>query len=181
LVLQERSAGDNLRAHYRDAIGTTLLLNHFSILRAAGVARADALQILSALAGIQAAVTLSTGALLDRHEPLRLVPVAMLLLRAASVLPALGGGLAVSWLYALSLGGAYGSQQAIHAAGYVQYFGRGHLGSIRGSSFIFGISGAALVRPASVRCEHGFDWKLRNSSNRKLRVSPRVRRWSACG
>jgi MFS family permease len=44
-----------------NAIGTALLLNHFSILRAAGVARADALQILSALAGIQAAVTLSTG------------------------------------------------------------------------------------------------------------------------
>ena len=57
-------------AHYRDAIGTTLLLNHFSILHAAGVARADALQILSALGSIQADVTLSTRALLDRDQPL---------------------------------------------------------------------------------------------------------------
>jgi hypothetical protein len=42
------------------------------------------------------------------------------------------------------LGGAYGAQQAIGAAGYAQYFGRDHLGAIRGASFIFGISGAAL-------------------------------------
>ena len=50
---------------------------------------------------------------------------------------------AVSWLYALSLGGAYRSQ-AIGAAGYAQYFGRDYLGAIRGASFIFGTSGAAL-------------------------------------
>ena len=39
-------------------------------------------RLLSALAGIQAAATLSTGALLDRYEPLMLVPVAMFLLAA---------------------------------------------------------------------------------------------------
>jgi hypothetical protein len=44
----------------------------------------------------------------------------------------------------MSLGGAYGSQQAINAAGYAQYFGRDHLGAIRGTSFVFGIAGAAL-------------------------------------
>jgi hypothetical protein len=59
-------------------------------------------------------------------------------------LPAFGNGVVVSWLYALSLGGAYGSKQAIGATGYAQYFGRDHLGTIRGASFIFGISGAAL-------------------------------------
>jgi MFS-type transporter involved in bile tolerance (Atg22 family) len=127
-----------------NAIGTALLLNHFSIMQSAGVARLDALRLLSALAGIQAAATLSTGALLDRYEPLMLVPVAMFLLAAASGLPAFGSGIAVSWLYALCLGGAYGSQQAINAAGYAQYFGRDHLGAIRGASFIFGISGAAV-------------------------------------
>src|SRR6266852_5440505 len=68
----------------------------------------------------------------------------MCLLGTACALPASGSGVAVSWIYALSLGGAYGSQQAIGAAGYAQYFGRDHLGAIRGASFIFGISGAAL-------------------------------------
>ena len=62
----------------------------------------------------------------------------------ASALPAFGSGIAISVLYALCLGGAYGSQQAISAAGYAQYFGRDHLGAIRGASFVFGIAGAAL-------------------------------------
>src|SRR5438046_6546485 len=66
------------------------------------------------------------------------------MLALASALPAFSGGVAVSWIYALSLGGAYGAQQAIGAAGYAQYFGRDNLGAIRGASFIFGISGAAF-------------------------------------
>lgn len=127
-----------------NAIGTGLLLNHFSIMQTAGIVHSDALMLLSLLAIVQAAFTLGTGALVDRYEPRRLVPLAMLMLASASALPAFGSGIAVSWLYALGLGGAYGSQQAINAAGYAQYFGRDHLGAIRGASFVFGIAGAAL-------------------------------------
>src|SRR6266436_6593027 len=127
-----------------NAIGTALLLNHFSIMQTAGIAHSDALLLLSLLAGVQAAATLGTGFLVDRYEPRRLVPLAMLMLALASGLPAFGSGIAISVLYALSLGGAYGSQQAINAAGYAQYFGRDHLGAIRGASFVFGIAGAAF-------------------------------------
>lgn len=127
-----------------NAIGTALLLNHFSIMQTAGIAHSDALLLLSLLAGVQAFATLTTGFLVDRYEPRRLVPLAMLMLALASALPAFGSGVAISWLYALSLGGAYGSQQAINAAGYAQYFGRDHLGAIRGASFVFGIAGAAF-------------------------------------
>ncbi|MDU6374855.1 MAG: MFS transporter [Bradyrhizobium sp.] len=127
-----------------NAIGTAFLLNHFSIMRTAGIAHNDALLLLSLLAGFQAVATLGTGFLVDRHEPRQLVPLAMFLLALASALPAFGSGIAVSVLYTLSLGGAYGSQQAISAAGYAQYFGRDHLGAIRGSSFVFGIAGAAF-------------------------------------
>jgi MFS family permease len=127
-----------------NAVGTALLLNHFSIMQTARIGRSDALYVLAVYAGIQVVVTLGTGALLDRYEPRRLVPLAMFLLAATTALPALGSGIAVSWLYALCLGGAYGSQQAIGAAGYAQYFGRDHLGAIRGTSFVFGIGGAAF-------------------------------------
>jgi MFS family permease len=127
-----------------NAIGTALLLNHFSIVQTAGIAHGDALLLLSLLAGVQAAATLGTGFLVDRYEPRHLVPLAMLMLALASGLPAFGSGIAISVLYALSLGGAYGSQQAINAAGYAQYFGRDHLGAIRGASFVFGIAGAAF-------------------------------------
>jgi len=127
-----------------NAIGTALLLNHFSIMRTAGIAQGDALLLLSLLAGVQAFATLGTGFLVDRYEPRHLVPLAMLMLALASALPAFGSGIAITVLYALSLGGAYGSQQAINAAGYAQYFGRDHLGAIRGASFVFGIAGAAF-------------------------------------
>jgi hypothetical protein len=120
------------------------LLNHFSIMRTAGIAHGDALLMLSLLAGVQAAATLGTGFLVDRFEPRLLVPLAMSMLAVASALPALGSGLVISTLYALSLGGAYGSQQAINAAGYALYFGRDHLGAIRGTSLVVGVTGAAF-------------------------------------
>jgi MFS family permease len=127
-----------------NAVGTALLLNHFSIMDVAGVERDQALQVLALYAAVQVAATLGTGALLDRYEPRLLVPLAMTMLAVASALPAFGTGSTVSWLYPLCLGGAYGSQQAIGAAGFAQYFGRDHLGAIRGASFVFGISGAAF-------------------------------------
>ena len=127
-----------------NAVGTALLLNHFSIMHVAGVERGDALRVLALYAAVQVAATLGTGALLDRYEPRLLVPLAMMALAAASALPALGDGITVGWLYPLCLGGAYGSQQAIGAAGFAQYFGREHLGAIRGASFLIGISGAAF-------------------------------------
>ncbi len=127
-----------------NAVGTALLLNHFSIMQTAGIAHRDALLLLSLLAGVQAVATLGTGFLVDRYEPRHLVPLAMLMLALASGLPAFGSGIVISVLYALSLGGAYGSQQAINAAGYAQYFGRDDLGAIRGASFVFGIAGAAF-------------------------------------
>ena len=127
-----------------NAIGTALLLNHFSIMRTAGIAHSEALLLLSLMAGVQAFATLGTGFLVDHYEPRQLVPLAMAILALASALPMFGDGIAASSLYAVCLAGAYGSQQAISAAGYAQYFGRDHLGAIRGASFVFGIAGAAI-------------------------------------
>lgn len=127
-----------------NAIGTALLLNHFSIMQGAGIERAAALVLLSALAAIQVATTLGTGVLVDRYEPRRLVPLSMAALTVASLLPVVDSGIVISWIYALCVGAAYGSQQAISAAGYAQYFGRDNLGAIRGSASLFGVSGAAF-------------------------------------
>jgi MFS family permease len=127
-----------------NAIGTALLLNHFSIMQGAAIERGAALVLLSALAAVQVATTLGTGALVDYVEPRRLVPLSMATLAAASLLPAIGDGAVIAWAYALCVGAAYGSQQAISAAGYAQYFGRDNLGAIRGTASLFGVSGAAF-------------------------------------
>jgi predicted MFS family arabinose efflux permease len=96
----------------------------FPVRQTVGIADSDALLLLSVLAGVQAIATPGTGFLVDRYEPRHLVPLAMLMLALARALPAFGSGIAISVLYALGLAGAYGSQQAINAAGYAQYFGR---------------------------------------------------------
>jgi MFS family permease len=67
-----------------NAVGTALLLNHFSIMQNAGVPYADALTLLALAGGVQAAATLGTGLLVDRNEPRRLVPLAMSMLALAS-------------------------------------------------------------------------------------------------
>ncbi|ODT17191.1 MAG: hypothetical protein ABS35_26400 [Kaistia sp. SCN 65-12] len=146
-----------------NAIGTALLLNHFSIMQGAGIDRSTALVLLSALAAVQVAATLSTGALVDYIEPRRLVPLSMAMLAAASLLPAIGSGAVISWAYALCVGAAYGSQQAISAAGYAQYFGRDNLGAIRGAASLFGVSGAAfgpLPFAASIDWTGGYTFAL---------------------
>jgi MFS family permease len=127
-----------------NAVGTALLLNHFSITQAMGIDRTEAVTVLIAYAAVQAMLTLGTGALLDRYEPRRLVPFAMILLALTCFLPIVAHGTLIGWLYSMSLGAAYGSQQAISAAGFAHYFGRDHLGAIRGASFVFGIGGAAF-------------------------------------
>ena len=49
-----------------------------------------------------------------------------------------------AFVYAMALGFAYGSFQAINAAVYAHYFGRQHAGEIRGVTFVITIVGAAL-------------------------------------
>ena len=59
---------------------------------------------------------------------------------------ALGTGLLLNHfdVYAMAIGLAYGSFQAINAAVYAHYFGRKHAGEIRGTTFVITIVGAAL-------------------------------------
>lgn len=127
-----------------NAIGTGLLLNHFSVLQAVGLERIAALSLLGPMAGIQAVATLGTGSLIDRMAPKNLVPLSMLTLAAATLFAAFGEGTLYGWLYAAALGIALGSHQAVNAAGFAHYFGRDHLGAIRGASFVFGVGGAAF-------------------------------------
>jgi hypothetical protein len=54
--------------------------------------------------------------------------------------PALGGGI----VYAAALGVMIGMLQVVHSAGLAESFGTAHLGTIKGTTFVIGVSGAAL-------------------------------------
>jgi len=126
-----------------NAVNTALLLDHVRAMAAAGLGRGEAIALLGAVTTMQAVATLTTGVLVDRFgaRPVGLLGLATL---AASVLcvmlaPALGGGL----VYALTLGAMIGMLQVVHSAGLAESFGIAHLGTIKGTTFVIGVSGAA--------------------------------------
>jgi MFS family permease len=126
-----------------NAVNTALLLDHVRAMAAAGLGRADAIALLGAVTTMQAAATLAAGVLVDRFgaRPVGLLGLATL---ASSVLcvmlaPGLGGGL----VYALTLGAMIGMLQVVHSAGLAESFGTAHLGTIKGTTFVVGVSGAA--------------------------------------
>jgi predicted MFS family arabinose efflux permease len=113
-----------------NAVNTALLLDHARALMSAGLSRSDAITLLGAVTTTQVAATLLAGMLVDRHGSVILVMSA----------PGLGGGL----VYAAALGAMIGILQVAHSAGLAEQFGLSHLGSIRGTTFVIGVSGAAV-------------------------------------
>ena len=125
-----------------NAVNTALLLDHIRAMGAAGVDRSAAIALLGAVTVSQAAMTLVAGILVDRFgaRPIGILGLAILAFSVVSVMTGLGGGLA----YAVALGVMIATLQVAHSAGLAEAFGTAHLGAIRGTTFVIGVSGAAL-------------------------------------
>ena len=126
-----------------NGVGTALMLDHVRAMAEAGLVRDSAIGLLGAMTAAQALATLCSGALIDRFGA-RLVGLLGLCLLGFSVTclwtsPALAGGLA----YAMTLGAMIGTLQIVYSAGLAESFGLKHLGTIRGTLFVVGVSGAA--------------------------------------
>lgn len=126
-----------------NAVNTALLLDHVRAMAAAGLDRPAAIALLGAVTTMQAVATLAAGVLVDRlgARPVGLLGLAVL---ASSVLcvmlaPGLGDGL----VYATTLGAMIGLLQVAYASGLAESFGTAHLGVIKGTTFVVGVSGAA--------------------------------------
>jgi MFS family permease len=126
-----------------NGVGTALMLDHVRAMGEAGLARDSAIHLLGAMTLAQAIATLCSGALVDRlgARPVGLLGLCFL---AFSIIclwtrPTLGGGTA----YAATLGAMIGTLQIVYSAGLAESFGLRHLGSIRGTLFVIGVSGAA--------------------------------------
>ena len=127
-----------------NALGTGLLLNHFDLLARGGVAREAAVVAFAPLSITQVLAAVSIGPLVDRFAAHRLLVLPMASMAFACVFVLTVGSTTESFVYAMALGFAYGSFQAINAAVYAHYFGRQHAGEIRGVTFVITIVGAAL-------------------------------------
>ena len=127
-----------------NAFGTGLLLNHFDVLSRAGVPRDAAVLLFAPMSVTQAVAAVAVGPLVDRFVPHRLLVLPMISMAAACVSIGMLTSMPGALVYAMTVGFAYGSFQAINAAVYAHYFGRKHAGEIRGTTFVITIVGAAL-------------------------------------
>jgi MFS family permease len=130
-----------------NAIGTALLLDHVRALQSAGLARASAIGLLGVATVAQAICVLGGGVLVDRYGTRRVGMLGLMLLALAVTciiaVPALFAGS----IYAAALGAGLGVLHVVQGAGLAEHFGTRHLGTLRGTTSVFGIFGAASGPP----------------------------------
>lgn len=124
-------------------LGTGLVFHHFSIMGENGVARDVAATVFVSFGIVQAVANLGTGWLLDRVQPRFLLAGAQAAMAAAMLLAThvVAGPLLV--LYGVVLGTMQGMSGAITLTVYPHYFGRAHLGAIKGIVSTITVAGTA--------------------------------------
>lgn len=131
-------AGDVLTA----ALGTGLIFHHYAIMAAGGFDRIAAATVFVPFGAVTAAANLVAGFLMDRLPP-RVLLSAMLVAQAGALL--LAAGMHDGWLlaYGAVLGTMMGMKGGISGSVYAYYFGRRHLGAIKGSASTLSVAGTA--------------------------------------
>jgi MFS transporter, OFA family, oxalate/formate antiporter len=113
-------------------LGTGLVFHHFSILAEGGMDRLSAAAVFVPLSLVAAGATLTTGFLLDRFSPRLLLSASLLFLATALVMAVRVSGPEGVIAYGAVLGLATGIRGAVAASAYAHYFGRAHIGAIKG-------------------------------------------------
>ena len=125
------------------ALTTGLVFHHFSIMAADGLSRGLAAQVFVPFGAMTAASNVLAGALMDRMPP-RFLLAGMLLAQAGTLVLAalLTPGMVL--LYGAVLGATMGIKGGVQGAVYAYYFGRTHLGAVKGTASTIGVAGTAV-------------------------------------
>ena len=124
------------------ALGTGLVFHHYAIMADGGLGRLAAAAVFVPFGAVTAGANLTTGYLMDRVPP-RVLLSAMLLAQVAALALAavIHPGLAL--VYGVVLGTMMGMKGSISGSVYAYYFGRRHLGAIKGFASTLSVAGAA--------------------------------------
>ncbi len=117
---------------FGSALGTGLVFHHYSILAEGGLERIDAARAFVYYGMTAAPANLATGALINRVAPKFLLSVMLLGLSASLVFAGFLSGPAAVLPYGLLLGLRTGMFGSLQGNVFAYYFGRRHLGSIKG-------------------------------------------------
>ncbi|MDP1585137.1 MAG: MFS transporter [Bradyrhizobium sp.] len=126
-----------------NAVGTALLLDHVRALHLAGLGRTSAIGLLGVVTVAQVICVLGGGVLVDRYGTRRVGMLGLMLLALAVGSIMAAPALIAGAIYAAALGAGLGILHVVQGAGLAEHFGTRHLGTLRGTTSVFGICGAA--------------------------------------
>jgi MFS transporter, OFA family, oxalate/formate antiporter len=126
------------------ALGTGLIFHHYSIMAAGGLERTAAATMFVSFGFVMAAANFVTGVLMDRVAPRFLLSLMLMFLVAALLLASRVSSPEMVLGYGGVLGIMQGMQGAILAVVYAHYFGRRHIGAIKGLAQTITVAGTAL-------------------------------------
>jgi MFS transporter, OFA family, oxalate/formate antiporter len=124
--------------------GTGLVFHHYAILAQGGLDRTVAAAAFVPLGVMSALGNLGTGALITRVPPRFLLSVKLLLLGVGLLLAGRLGSEASVWLYGGILGFRNGMYGSLEGNVFAHYFGRTHIGAIRGQVVTLMVIGSAI-------------------------------------
>jgi MFS transporter, OFA family, oxalate/formate antiporter len=125
-------------------LGTGLVFHHYSILAASGIDRVSAAAAFVPVGIVSAIANLGTGYLMDRVSPRYLLSAMTLFLAASLVLAPFIAGPTMLVAYGALLGLRGGMQSAIGGSVMAYYFGRAHIGAIKGLATTMLVVGSAF-------------------------------------
>lgn len=126
------------------ALLTGLVFHHFSIMGMNGLTRVQAATMFVPMAAVTALSNLTTGVLLDRLRPERVLAVGMLLLGVTVLYAPHAASPQAVWVYGGLMGLQMGMQTAVAGTVWSHFFGRAHQGAIRGFTFTLMVAGSAF-------------------------------------
>jgi MFS family permease len=125
-------------------LSTGLAFHLISILGAQGLSTLEAAANFIPQTVAAVAATLGLGAIVDRIDPRWGVAGSMLTLSGTLlILPLVTEGIS-GIIFGLLLGASMGALRGVEAAAFVRYYGRGHIGAIRGIATSIGLASTAL-------------------------------------
>lgn len=130
------------------SLGTGLMFHHFSIMDANGLGRAAAATVFVPLGLVTAASNVFTGFLVDRLSPRLLLGGMLALFTAILAGVPFVQTLTHVWMYGSAFGLTQGMMGALMGSGYAYYFGRMHIGAIKGfakTMFVGGSAGGPII------------------------------------
>jgi len=126
------------------SLGTGLVFHHYGILAQGGLDRSLAAAAFLPLGVMSAVGNFSTGALIARVPPRFLLSAKLLLLGLGLVLAGRVASEAAVWVYGVALGLRSGMYASLEGNVFAHYFGRTHIGAIRGQVAAAMVVGSAI-------------------------------------